>query len=702
MEFQKDIAWRLRMLYFGAAIFGLVILFQAFKVSVVDREKWIQKNEEATLKLFTIEAPRGNIYSADGGLLATSVPIYDLFIDLTVKPLTDELFNENIDSLGYCLASTFKDKSKEQYIKDFKNARKAKREYYLIKRGVSHNDFIKAKNFPIFRLGRYKGGFRYDQRNIRELPYRYIGKQTIGKVVDSLSKTGIEGAYDEMLRGKEGKSLKRKLSGGQWKPVNDKYDVEPLDGYDVVSTIDIRMQDLTEHALLKQLIKHQAEGGCAILMEVETGHVKAIANLNRVKDTLYDEKQNDAIQRLSEPGSTFKLMNMVALLEDGLVKLNDTVDTKGGKVMVGPKLIRDSHEGGYGKITVARGFEVSSNTVIAQVMHKVYKEKPELYIDRLKKMGLFQKLGIELPNESAPKISTPGSKAWSKYSIPSMSMGYEVGMTPLQILTFYNAIANNGVMVRPLFAKEIKSKQRVIKKIEPQILNSSVCSELTLQKVKGLLEGVVENGTATNLKNTNYKIAGKTGTATMFAKDEGGYKDKNYQASFAGYFPAANPKYSCIVVVYRPTTGGYYGNVVAGSVFKEIADKVFAQSLELHEDDIDTQILSIAEMGFPAVKNGFTKDIKTLLEYFSLNVENENAGQWSAWKAGEEKPGIKNLPVTDKVVPNVKGMGLRDAIFLLEQAGLDVNVQGKGTVRRQSLIPGQAITNNQTITIELL
>lgn len=699
MEHHKDITWRLKLLYFGVLILAFFILGQAFKVGVFERDIWIEKNEEVTLKWFTTEATRGNIYSSDGGLLATSVPIYDLYIDLTVKPLTDEIFNENIDSLGYYLSTTFKDKSQQQYVSELRKARKAGKEYYSIKRGVSHSDLMKAKNFPIFRLGRYKGGFRYDQRDKRELPYRYIGKQMIGKVVDSLNKTGIEGAYDDMLRGQSGKSLKRKLSGGQWKPVYDKYDVEPIDGYDVISTIDIRMQDLAEHALLKQLIKHQAESGCVVLMEVETGHVKAIANLTNVRDTVYDETYNDAISRSSEPGSTFKLFNMIALMEGGYVKLTDTVDTKGGKVQVGPKLVKDSHEGGYGKITVARGFEVSSNTVIAQVLYKAFKDKPMEYIQRLKQLGIDQKLAIELANEGAPRLNQPGKKGWSGYSLPSLSMGYEVMMTPLQVLTIYNAVANNGVMMKPKFVKEIRNKQRSVKKIEPEILNPAICSQPTLAMVKSILEGVVENGTATNLKNAHYKIAGKTGTAKM-SSGKDGYEDRNYQASFAGYFPAEKPRYSCIVVVYRPTLGGYYGNVVAGSVFKEIADKIYAQSIDMHDDSSDA-VLQLAEIGFPNVKNGFTKDISALLDYFNLKAEYENAGQWSTWKSGDNKPIIKPLHLTEEVVPNVKGMGLRDALFLLESVGLKVKVSGKGTVRRQSINPGERVKRDSNIEIEL-
>lgn len=699
MSINKNIIVRLKLLYFGVVLMALFILVQAFKIGVIDREFWMERNEKATLKLMSIDAVRGNIYSSDGSLLATSVPMYNICMDFTVKPLTDEIFNSKIDSLALCLSETFKDKSKAQYKQELTKARAAKKDFYFIKKGVSYKELTIVKGFPIFRLGQYKGGFITQQLNYRELPHRLLAKQTIGKVVDS-NGVGIEGAFHDELKGINGQSLKRKLSGGIWRPISDKNEIDPVDGNDIISTLDVGIQDIAEHALLKQLNKHEAEAGCVIMMEVETGHVKAMANLRQTKDGNYDEILNDAIGYSSEPGSTFKLINLIALLEDGLVKVNDTINTFGGVVKFGSYVVKDSHEGGYGKITVARGLEVSSNTVFSQIVNNAYKADPSKYIHRLRSMGIDQKLGIALNHEAAPFINTPERTSWSRYSLPAMSMGYEVRITPLQTLAFYNAIANNGKLLRPLFVKEIRKRGLPIKKFEPVVLNPAICSQLTLNQVKPILEGVIEQGTASNLKSSQYKIAGKTGTAKIASK-EGGYEHTNYQASFAGYFPADKPKYSCIVMVYNPSSNGYYGNVVAGNVFKEIADKIYAQAFDMHDDVAEETEISDVPSGFPRVKYGFASDLTTLFNYLNLQVENEGNGHWSSVKTEQDRASIKKYTVQDNMVPNVKGMGLRDALFLLENAGLKVQVNGKGTVKKQSLNPGSPFEKNQTILIEL-
>jgi cell division protein FtsI (penicillin-binding protein 3) len=701
MEVKQDIFWRLKLLYFGVVILALCILVQAFRIAVINREEWIAKSEEATVKMVNIEATRGNIYSDDGNLMATSIPIYEMRMDMKTGPLTDEIFNSNVDSLALCLAETFKDKTKEQYLKDLKRARINGNRYYLIKKNVSHQNKIKAMNFPILRLGRFKGGIRFEQESKREFPYRHLAKRTIGRSVENGPKVGLEGAYDDELKGIGGQRLMRRMSGNVWKPLSDKNEIDPEDGYDIVSTIDIGIQDLAENALMKQLKKHQATAGCVVLMEVETGHVKAIANLQRNKDSLYVESLNHAITSSTEPGSTFKLVNLIALLEDGLIKETDSIDTRNGIMRYGNYVVKDSHEGGYGKITVARGLEVSSNTVFTQIINDNYKEKPAQYIDRLRSMGIDQKLGIELQGEGDPFISSPSGKFWSKYSLPAMSQGYEVKLTPLQTLTFYNAVANNGKMMKPLFVKEIRKRQTSIKKFEPIVLNPSICSPTTIAKVKPILEGVVEQGTAMNLRSSHYKIAGKTGTAKIVS-DEGSYKHAQYQASFAGYFPANKPKYSCIVMVYNPSVGGYYGNVVAGNVFKEIADKIYAQSLDLHEEDEDVNnIVAEHKTKLPSVKYGFAEDLKKLSHYLNISFENDGIGAWGGMKVENDKAILKKYTLQDDIVPNVRGMGLRDALYMLENSGLNVQVKGRGTVRSQSINPGTKIQKNQTIIIDL-
>jgi len=483
-------------------------------------------------------------------------------------------------------------------------------------------------------------------------------------------------------------------------PVDDRNAIEPKDGYDIVSTIDINLQDVAEQALLKQLQKVDAQHGCAILMEVKTGDIKAITNLKRNADGSYSENYNFAIGESTEPGSTFKLASLIVALEDGYIDINDTVDTEKGEIKYYGIKLTDSKEGGYGKITVKQAFAVSSNVGISKIITKYYKGNEKKFVERLYSMKLNEKLGIEIDGEGEPFIKYPG-KGWSGISLPWMSIGYEVRLTPLQILAFYNAIANDGRLIKPKFVKSVVSYGKTVKTFDTEIISPSICSRRTIKYAKEMLEEVVKSGTAKNLLNSNYMIAGKTGTARIANKKYGYYHETgfSYQASFVGYFPADNPKYSCIVVVNSPSQQIYYGNLVAGPVFKEIADKVYATSIDLIPKD---KIRIKKPVEIPFTKSGFTKETKKVLRNLHIPyIEDNLKSDWIYVTRTDEKLELQNRFIKNGLVPNVIGMGAKDAVFILENAGLNVEINGCGSVINQSLSPGSEYRKGDYILIKL-
>ncbi len=699
MDAKRDILKRVYLMYGFFLVFGIAILVQVFRIQVVQGQDWIALAESQTLAYKNIDALRGNIFADDGSLLATSLPTYEIRMDLKAEALTDEVFNKGIDSLSIALSDLFNDKSAREYKIELERARKAGERYHLVKRRVTYLELKKLRDFPIFRKGRYKGGFLYVQKNERARPFKILAARTIGYDREGQKPVGLEGAYDKVLRGTSGKRLMQKIAGGVWMPVNDENEVEPEDGADLYTSIDINIQDVAEHALMKQLIKHNSDHGCVVLMEVETGLVKAIANLSRNSDGSYSENYNYAIGESTEPGSTFKLVSLVAAMEDGYIDLDDSVDTQGGQVQFYDRIMKDSHEGGHGKISVQRVFEVSSNVGTSKLIQKYYGKNPQQFIDRVNKFQIHKPLDLEIAGEGSPRIKMPKDKDWYGTTLPWMSIGYESRLTPLQILTFYNAIANNGKMVKPIFVREIRKHGRLVKKMPVQVISESICSKETVKKAQKMLEGVVENGTASNLKNATFKIAGKTGTAQI-ANDKYGYKYESkvsYQASFCGYFPADNPKYSCIVVVNAPSNNVYYGNLVAGPIFKEIADKVYATNLKIHPPlTVEKQLAAM-----PVSKNGSKEDLRKVLDKLNVTAHGRASENWVKTNAKENAIEIQNLTITSGLTPNVVGMSLKDAVYLLENKGLLVKVIGKGMIKNQSIPAGQPVQKGNVITLEL-
>lgn len=654
-------------------IVALVVLIMVTAVGIkLTNIQWVEGDyyrklaKERTIKNFVIPANRGNVYSSDGSLLATSIPEYTIRFDALAP--TQENFDKNVKSLSDSLSKLLENKSAYTYLNEFRKARANKNRYFLVARDLSYTQYMTIKGFPLFNLGAYKGGMITEQKTVREHPIGKIAKRTIGyERYDENGKllpVGIEGAFSKYLNGTDGKILKQKIAKGQWKPIHDNYEVEPRDGYDIVSTIDVYVQDIAHHALLKQLQDYEADHGCVVVMETKTGAVKAISNLGRdEKDGSYYETVNYAVGESHEPGSTFKLVDLIALLDDEKIDTNKIYDSKGGDIVYKGRHVRDSHEGGYGKISLGRGFEVSSNTVLVQAVYENYKNNPKQFVDRINSLGLNKPLGLPFKGEGIPKIPQPGQKGWSGISLPWMAFGYGVSVTPLQTLALYNAIANNGEMVKPMFVQEVKEWNKTIKKFDKQVINPSICSDETLKKVQAVLKNVVKKGTGSKLYSKDFSMAGKTGTAQV--NYHKGDDHMYYASSFVGYFPAENPKYSCIVVVHKPNTSknNYYGADVAGPVFKRIAQKVF------------TDVPS-------------TNEIKTLKKKFK-----DQEGNYYAYNV--------KLNKKPSVIPNLKGMAGMDAVALLENLGMKVKAIGIGKVKKQSILPGQPIIKNNTITLEL-
>ncbi len=703
MTEKKQIVNKAYVIFLAFCLFALLVFGKILMIQFTETEKWQSKVEQLTTDLREITPIRGNIYTHDGNILATSVPIYDIRMDFGCEGFDQESFSLEIDSLAFSLSELFGERTQEEYKRDLLKAHREKSRYYRVKGKADHDQILKAKEFPFWERGRFKSGVIFEKYTVRKRPYGSLAARTIGYEREDVRPVGLEGAYDLDLSGKPGQRYEKRLAGGIWMPIDNTNEVEPTDGCDLYTTIDINIQDVAESALRKQLELHDARHGCAILMEVETGKIRAIANLTMGEDSLYREVYNYAVGEATEPGSTFKLPALMAAFEDGLLDLSDSVDTEKGRFKFYDRTMRDSNKKGYGVVNVKKAFQKSSNVAISRLITERYKENPDEFVDRLHKMSLGDELGIEIAGEGSPKIKHPSDPTWSGTTLPWMSIGYETLMTPLQILTFYNAVANGGRMVKPIFVDEIKRNGLVIRDFKPEVINPMIASSTTIAMAKEMLESVVtEEGTASNLRFGAYSIAGKTGTAQI-ANDQYGYRYEekvSYQASFVGYFPAEEPQYTCMVVVNGPSNNVYYGNRVAGPVFKEIADKVYASRLDLHEQ-IEPQTERLA-VRVPISKSGNGNDLATIFAAFEVPVEDSSEDYpWVSTKSGVDTVTISRRSVPDDKIPNVVGMGLRDGLYLLEKAGLTVKFKGSGMITNQSIPPGTDSNKYKSITLEL-
>lgn len=688
-------------------MFAIAILYKICVIQFTEGDEWRQKAEKFNTKVFEIEAVRGNIFDVNGNLLATSLPYYEVAVDINAPSIDKKLFESKVDSLGHLLANLFKDKTEKQYIKLLRKARKSGDRYVVLKRNVPYKDLQVLKTFPIFKRGK-RGGLVTLQTNKRERPFKMLAARTIGMSRTGIKPVGLEGAYDSILMGISGQRLMQKIAGDVWRPINDENEVEPKDGSDLYTTIDINIQDVAENALLKTLTKNNASHGCAILMEVKTGEIKAIANLTRNgKDSSsysYSEDLNYAIGYATEPGSTFKLASYLAVMDDYGVNLDEKIQVGNGEVTYYNKTIKDAHAPEAPVLTLKRAFEVSSNVAAAKTIQKYYSKDPQKYINKLRSFHLHEKLGLSIPGEGTPLIKQPKSKDWSGVSLPQISYGYESLITPLQTLTLYNAVANDGKMVKPRFEKEIRHNGKTVKTFTTQVIDEQIVKASTIKKAKEMLEGVVENGSGKGLNITAFKVGGKTGTAQI-AMGKGGYGIvKNYQASFVGYFPADNPLYTCIVIINSPSNGIYYGGLVAGPVFKEIAEKVYSTSLDFHAPINNKQNLLTKVPNSVKTKNDEILIASKALGLSATSNVTENnyvtRNAQDSTKLTLTETNIENQ-LKKGIVPNLNGLSAKDALYLLENNGFHVKLLGMGSVKKQSIEAGQKFNKGDKITLIL-
>ena len=688
---------RVRIAFIAVVIFAIAVGARLVDIQFINGKKWIAIAEDIGLKYRTVKATRGNIYSDNGSLMATSLPFYKVAFDPSIAD--ESLYQNGIDSLSMLLARHFQDKSSQDYKRKINSARNSKKRYLVLNwQIIDYQEKKKMSEWPIFREGRLKGGVIFEKVDKRFLPFSHLGGRTIGYITETNSGVGLEYSFNKYLAGRDGEALFQKMAGGNWKPVYDDTEIRPQEGLDIETTIDINLQDVSESALLRALIRHDADYGCVVVMEVETGEIKAISNLKGYGNGKYREVYNYAVQGLTEPGSTFKLASMVALFEDSNLKLTDSIDTGDGSYKFFDRTMIDHKPGGYGKMTVLEAFEKSSNIAVSKLVQAQFGLNPQRYVDYIKSFGLASPLGFQMIGEGIPFVKDAENPSWSGVTLPWMSIGYELKLTPLQTLTFYNGIANDGKVIQPIIVKRIMKADKVVKEYIPEIITDKLCSDETLRKVKIMLEGVVSNGTANNISDSYYSIAGKTGTAQIL-KD--GRYTRNYHTSFAGYFPADRPKYSCIVVINNPKGYQQYGSDVAAPVFKEIADKIYARDLEMHSPFKKSNDLLAESAPLPMIKAGYADDLSFICEALGVPVNEAHKEDWVKAKGIENKVKWIDNEIKSNLIPDVKGMTLKDALYLLENRGLRVEIVGKGRVVKQSQNPGVKAIKGSHITIKL-
>ncbi|MEY4287766.1 MAG: hypothetical protein RL511_1855 [Bacteroidota bacterium] len=696
---RKHLYYRAYLIYFGFVLIMLGVLYSTLDLQWNGPGVAFETKEGELPTRVADRNPRmGQILDCNEVPFVTSVTFYDIYMDPTV--VEDQLFDEKISELCQGLHRLYPEKSARAYETQIRKARANGVRYLLIRRKVTNEARKKLRKLPIFEEGQMKGGIIDNVEVIlRKKPFGNLLNRTLGYYKingnDTL-RVGIEGAYYDYLKGEQGKEIEQRISSG-WKRTG-KIIKDAVEGADVVSTIDKEIQEVAHSELEKQMIFMGAEHGSVILMEVKTGYVRAIANLTKISKGKYAENFNYAIGHLEVPGSTFKLASLMAGLEDERFKITDKVNATGRYTVGGDGMSDSNHGMGYGVITIQQAFEKSSN-VILQLINRSYRNDPEVFIERLEQFGLTEKLGIDLEGEPRPKVTKPGDSNWSALSLPWQAVGYEVMQTPLQTLTYYNAVANNGKLVRPLFVEKIKRHGQVIKTFKPVVLNPEICSTHTLKILQKCLEGVMIRGTGKALKSSLFTIAGKTGTAVL--RGDGGYRNetaKSYQASFVGYFPAKKPIYSCIVVISRPVRA-YYGAAVSGTVFAEIANKIYASALQYHRAINDPRNPMATDV--PALKSGQSKDLTALLKELNVRYQLTSSSEWVQSDTTGKRLQVQRKAILDKKVPNVSGMSAKDAVYLLESRGLIVRLEGKGQAYSQSIAPGQPLVKGQVIRIKL-
>lgn len=689
-------------------LLGSLVIGRAFYIQTVQGKYWKGIGDSLHLKYMPISAERGSIFSEDGSILSTSVPVYDVYVDFGAEGLREKdgkRFKENIDSLAIAMNTLFNDKSVEEYRAELDLSYTKKLRYYLLKRKISFEEYQAMRNFPLIRLGKNKSGFIFDTKDKRINPYVLMANRTIGlSREDSTKNVGLEKSYDSLLRGSTGQRLMR-YAAGVYMPVEGA-EVDPENGKDIITTLDTYIQDVAETELMKMMVDNISQHGTVIVMETATGKIKAIANLGMQPDSTYIEDLNYGIGKATEPGSVFKLVTLLSLLEDKYVTTNTLVDCEGGQKRFYGLRIKDSHLG-TGTITIKDAFARSSNVAFAKLANQYYESDPMKWWAHLDKFRLNKMTGIDIVATSGrPTIKSPKSKSWGKTTIPYMAHGYEELVTPLHMLMLYNAVANNGKMMKPYLVSAVKEYGIEVKKIMPEVLVNKICSEETLLQAKECLRAVVDSlhGTAHRiLYDSVYSISGKTGTAVTANNNQGYNKgNKIYQASFIGYFPSDNPKYSMAVVIQNTRKSKkIYGADVSGRVFKAISDKIYSHCLSkpIKKSNI---VIDSAVYNYVGVKSDLETIFTNLKIPYSDSMKEPGSWRSSMYKANAAVMRFPNQLATQvNVMPDVKGMGLKDAIYLLENKGLTTITSGKGKVVSQSIPAGTSFTKGQKVLIML-
>jgi len=689
------------------AIFVFFVLFLFFKLitlTFVKNDEWKQKTSSIAVALKESKPSRGNIYDANGKLLATTVSFFDIHMDTRAGGLTDKVFYENVDSLAYCLSNFFKDKSKSEYKRALVRAHKKKVRYLEIAKKVTYDEFIEIKNFPLFNLNSNKGGFLSKKTTIRQQPFKGLAKRTIGLFGEDKAtgikqgKAGLEYTYNRELGGRAGKSYMKKIAGGNWREIKGGEVIEKENGLDLITAIDINLQDYVDNILKQQLSKLKAEYGSVVIMEVSTGYIKAIANVKRYANNSFGEVLNYAVGENLAPGSTFKLPVLMTALEDGYVNLGDIIDTGNGHIMYHGVPVDDAGNHALGKIPVWEVFAKSSNVGMLKIIDDNYVKKGRInrFLKHLNSIGIGDISGVDIYGENKPTIKTPEHVDWAPSTPGMIAHGYEVRISPLQLLTFYNAVANDGVMVKPQIVTRIEKNGLTVKEFKPVELNPLICSKPTLKKAKEILRKVVVVGTAKSINTPKYKISGKTGTTEYFDAKSGTHNEQ-YRGSFAGFFPSDNPKYSMIVVINRPQID-YYGAQAAAPVFKKIADEIYKRDRTINKlIETDEEIIKT-----PLSKNGNNKDLRLVLEKTSTLTQNSNLNsEWVETEAQNENVVLKRKQIEKNKMPDLKYMGAKDAIYILEELGIKPNIKGRGFIVNQSLPVGELVNKGMGVTLEL-
>ncbi len=694
--------WRALLVYVLVLAFAVAVVMRIVFLQVAEREELMEKAREMDIRMVKVPAARGNIFSKNGTLLATTIPVYDIYFDPVA--VSDDVFEKEIGALSDSLSQMLKGATKAQYVSKFTEARKKNKRYVRIARRLKMDDYDRIKKFPIFKekLG---NGFIAEKQLIRERPYGDIAMRVIGYVNfnDTLNpvKVGLEGAYDTCLRGHDGMQVRRRVNGGRFIDMPSSSNVTPHNGNDIYTSIDAKMQDVAEEALRRCLAENNAQQGCVIMMDVHSGFIEVMASLRyNEKKKKYEESYNFAIAENVEPGSTFKAITMTALLEnDPNFNINRVLNLgTSGKMRFHNRVMTDSHVVGGGTPTIKQCFWESSNIAFGYLTTEAFGNNPQRFIDLIYKTKINEPLNLDIKGEGKPYIKSTDSRLWSKVSLPWMSIGYELTVTPITLLTYYNAIANNGKMVKPQFVKEIRRGNEVVRTFDTIVINEKIASDRTIKTLQELLRGVVENGTAKALNKCEFQVAGKTGTAQI--SQHGAYNKRNYTASFVGYFPADDPKYTCIVVVSNPMGRSYYGASVSAPVFKEISEKVYATELGVTDE----------KRVYPANCERYTKahlawydDVVSYCEMAGIRmVDNEFGTKWVDVSASTNG-GVtfQNVELEEEVVPDLEGMNVMDAVYLIESMGWKVEFGGRGLVDSQSVKAGTKLEKGKTIVLKL-